>query len=154
MPTVMASAINTPVAAPGATPPPLFKSALGSIWGLPAFNIFRGQIIFRHIRSSMSFAIEAPGEAAPLSLHELFRVLQAASSHDNSQRQSAGKQLSVWESIPDYYPGLQVCEDLANIPNFCAVTWICGLCFLRGSLRLSSPSQSTNYRVPLAHRFS
>ncbi|KXJ91418.1 putative importin 11 [Microdochium bolleyi] len=55
----------------------------------------------------MSFAIEVPGEASPLSLHELFRVLQAASSYDNSQRQSAGQQLSAWESTADYYPGLQ-----------------------------------------------
>ncbi|KAJ1327668.1 importin-11 [Microdochium nivale] len=55
----------------------------------------------------MSFAIEVPGEASPLSLHELFRVLQAASSNNSNQRQSAGQQLSSWESIPDYYPGLQ-----------------------------------------------
>ncbi|KAH7027636.1 armadillo-type protein [Microdochium trichocladiopsis] len=55
----------------------------------------------------MSFSIEVPGEASPLSLHELFRVLQAASSYDSSQRQSAGQQLSAWEAIPDYYPGLQ-----------------------------------------------
>lgn len=55
----------------------------------------------------MSFAIEVSGEASPLSLQELFRVLQAASSYDNSQRQSAAQQLSAWEAIPDYYPGLQ-----------------------------------------------
>lgn len=60
----------------------------------------------------MSFAIEVAGEASPLSLQELFRVLQAASSYDNSQRQSAAQQLSAWEAIPDYYPGLQVMRDL------------------------------------------
>jgi len=60
----------------------------------------------------MSFAIEVSGEASPLSLQELFRVLQAASSYDNSQRQSAAQQLSAWEAIPDYYPGLQVTGDL------------------------------------------
>ncbi|KAH8682395.1 armadillo-type protein [Xylariales sp. PMI_506] len=56
----------------------------------------------------MSFAIEVPGEASPLSLQELCRVLQlATSSHDFSQRQSAGQQLAAWEAHTDYYPSLQ-----------------------------------------------
>ncbi|RYO87619.1 hypothetical protein DL762_004163 [Monosporascus cannonballus] len=55
----------------------------------------------------MNFAIEVPGEANPLSLQELYRVLQSASSHDYSQRQSAGQQLSAWEAHRDYYPALQ-----------------------------------------------
>lgn len=56
----------------------------------------------------MNFAIEVPGAAMPLSLHELCRTLQAASSTDNSSRQAATQQLSTWESDPEYYPALQV----------------------------------------------
>ncbi|KAL2271024.1 hypothetical protein VTJ83DRAFT_395 [Remersonia thermophila] len=56
----------------------------------------------------MSFAIEVPGEAAPLSPFELVKALStAATSTDNGQRQSAGQQLQAWESHPDYYAGLQ-----------------------------------------------
>ncbi|KAK3694902.1 armadillo-type protein [Podospora appendiculata] len=56
----------------------------------------------------MSFAIEVPGEAAPLSLLELAKALEAAAtSSDNAQRQSASQQLQVWETHPDFYPGLQ-----------------------------------------------
>ncbi|KAL1839416.1 hypothetical protein VTJ49DRAFT_1517 [Mycothermus thermophilus] len=56
----------------------------------------------------MNFAIEVPGEAAPLSLFELVKALSAAAtSTDNAQRQSAGQQLQAWESHPDYYAGLQ-----------------------------------------------
>lgn len=58
----------------------------------------------------MSFAIEVPGEASPLSFQELCRSLQlASSSPDHTQRQSAGQQLSSWEQTQvDYYPSLQV----------------------------------------------
>lgn len=56
----------------------------------------------------MSFAIEVPGEASPLSLHELCRILQAATCPDGSQRQAAGQQLASWEAQEDYYPALQV----------------------------------------------
>ncbi|KAK4191799.1 putative importin-11 [Podospora australis] len=56
----------------------------------------------------MSFAIEVPGEAAPLSLFELGKALEAATiSTDHSQRQSASQQLQSWESHPDYFPSLQ-----------------------------------------------
>ncbi|KAI0384166.1 ARM repeat-containing protein [Hypomontagnella monticulosa] len=55
----------------------------------------------------MNFAIEVPGAATPLSLQELCRTLQAASSIDNSSRQAATQQLSTWESEPEYYPALQ-----------------------------------------------
>ncbi|KAI0170404.1 putative importin 11 [Pestalotiopsis sp. NC0098] len=57
----------------------------------------------------MSFAIEVPGEASPLSFQELCRSLQlASSSPDHTQRQSAGQQLSSWEQTQvDYYPSLQ-----------------------------------------------
>lgn len=56
----------------------------------------------------MSFAIEVPGEAAPLGQVELVRALSAAStSTDHAQRQSAGQQLQIWESDPGFYPSLQ-----------------------------------------------
>lgn len=59
--------------------------------------------------NKMSFAIEVPGEAAPLNLLELARTLEyAALSTDHAQRQSAGQQLQSWESRPDYYVSLQV----------------------------------------------
>lgn len=59
--------------------------------------------------NTMSFAIEVPGEAAPLNLVELARTLEyAALSTDHAQRQSAGQQLQSWESRPDYYVSLQV----------------------------------------------
>ncbi|KAK4129393.1 ARM repeat-containing protein [Parathielavia appendiculata] len=56
----------------------------------------------------MNFAIEAPGEAAPLSPWELVKALSgAATSTDHAQRQSASQQLQTWESHPDYYASLQ-----------------------------------------------
>lgn len=57
----------------------------------------------------MSFAIEVPGEAAPLNQLELGKALTAAAtSTDHAQRTSATQQLQTWESHPDYYPFLQV----------------------------------------------
>jgi hypothetical protein len=56
----------------------------------------------------MSFVIEVPGEANPLNFENLCRALHAATSTDNSQRQSAGKQLTSWEQQPGYYSSLQV----------------------------------------------
>ncbi|KAK0630009.1 armadillo-type protein [Bombardia bombarda] len=54
------------------------------------------------------FAIEVAGEAAPLSLFELGKALEAAATSNNhAQRQSAGQQLQSWETHPDYYPSLQ-----------------------------------------------
>ncbi|KAI0882137.1 ARM repeat-containing protein [Annulohypoxylon maeteangense] len=55
----------------------------------------------------MDFAIEAPGAAAPFSVDELYRALEAAQSYDNNQRQAATQQLSTWESQAGYYPTLQ-----------------------------------------------
>ncbi|KAI1849053.1 hypothetical protein JX266_005014 [Neoarthrinium moseri] len=66
----------------------------------------------------MSFAIEVPGEASPLSLQELCRTLQlATSSQDYSQRQSAGQQLSSWESHVDYYASLQLAFLDKSLPH-------------------------------------
>lgn len=56
----------------------------------------------------MDFTIEAPGAAAPFSLNELHRALEAAQSYDNAQRQAATTQLSAWEGESAYYPSLQV----------------------------------------------
>jgi hypothetical protein len=57
----------------------------------------------------MSFAVEVPGEAVPLSLRELGRALQAAAtSRDVAQRQAASSQLTAWESHEDFFPSLQV----------------------------------------------
>ncbi|KAI1811834.1 putative importin 11 [Poronia punctata] len=55
----------------------------------------------------MSFAVEAPGAASPLTRVELIRTLQSASSGDNTKRKAADQQLSAWSGHEDYYPSLQ-----------------------------------------------
>ncbi|KAK5992646.1 Importin-11-like protein [Cladobotryum mycophilum] len=55
----------------------------------------------------MSFAIEVPGDANPLSIQDLCRTLQSATSSDYVQRQAAGQQLTSWEQQPGYYSSLQ-----------------------------------------------
>ncbi|QPG95032.1 hypothetical protein C2857_007524 [Epichloe festucae Fl1] len=57
--------------------------------------------------SAMSFAIEVPGEANPLTLETLCRTLQSATGNDHAQRQTAGQQLAAWEQTPGYYSSLQ-----------------------------------------------
>lgn len=56
----------------------------------------------------MSFAIEVPGAASPLSFESLCRALHSATSNDYAQRQEAGQQLTSWEQQPGYYSSLQV----------------------------------------------
>lgn len=56
----------------------------------------------------MSFSIEVAGDANPLGFETLCRALQAASSTDYAQRQTAGQQLTSWEQQQGYYSGLQV----------------------------------------------
>lgn len=63
----------------------------------------------------MSFAIEVPGEASPLTMQELCKALEAATSMDNSQRQAAGQQLSTWETQHGYFPSLQVCNTMTSL---------------------------------------
>ena len=63
----------------------------------------------------MSFAIEVPGDANPLSLQSLYQTLQSATSHEYAQRQAAGNQLTSWELQPGYYSSLQV--GLSAIPR-------------------------------------
>lgn len=56
----------------------------------------------------MSFAIEVPGETTPLNPQDLIRVLEAATSNNHTQRQSATAQLAQWESTsPEFFPALQ-----------------------------------------------
>ncbi|KAK8931836.1 Importin beta-like protein [Metarhizium anisopliae] len=65
----------------------------------------------------MSFAIEVPGEANPLSLETLCHALQAATSNDFAQRQTAGQQLTSWEQTPGYYSSLQAVFLDKSIPT-------------------------------------
>ncbi|KAI8302200.1 Importin-11 [Colletotrichum sp. SAR11_59] len=55
----------------------------------------------------MSFAIEVPGDANPLSLQELCRALESATSTDYARRQAAGQQLTSWETEKGYFSSLQ-----------------------------------------------
>ncbi|KAH7493624.1 hypothetical protein FOMA001_g1653 [Fusarium oxysporum f. sp. matthiolae] len=55
----------------------------------------------------MSFAIEVPADANPLSLQSLYQTLQSATSTDYAQRQTAGQQLTSWELQSGYYSSLQ-----------------------------------------------
>lgn len=55
----------------------------------------------------MSFSIEVPGEANPLSVQTLYHTLTSASSTDPQQIKSATLQLQNWEKQPGYYSSLQ-----------------------------------------------
>lgn len=55
----------------------------------------------------MDFAIEAPGEANPLTTQTLLHILQSASSNDRQQITSGTEQLQNWEKTPGFYSGLQ-----------------------------------------------
>lgn len=55
----------------------------------------------------MSFAIEVPAEANPLTTQTLYHVLQSASSNDQQQVKSGTQQLQNWERSPGYYSSLQ-----------------------------------------------
>lgn len=57
--------------------------------------------------AAMSFAIEAPGEANPLSENLLIHSLRSASSSDPHQIQTGTKQLQQWERSEGYYVHLQ-----------------------------------------------
>lgn len=60
-----------------------------------------------HYVANMSFAIEVPGEAIPLSLQNLYHTLTAASSTNPQQIKSGAQQLQNWEKQPGYYSSLQ-----------------------------------------------
>ena len=55
----------------------------------------------------MNFAIEAPGEANPLTEQTLLHVLQSASSNDQQQIKSGAQQLQNWEKTAGFYISLQ-----------------------------------------------
>ncbi|KAG9255893.1 putative importin 11 [Emericellopsis atlantica] len=73
----------------------------------------------------MSFAIEVPGGANPLSFQDLCRTLSSATtSLDYAQRQAAEQQLTSWETTPGYYSSLQAVyldKSLPIEPRFQAV---------------------------------
>ena len=56
----------------------------------------------------MSFAIEVPGDANPLTPQELCRVLQSATAANLIERQNAGQQLQTWEAQQGFFSSLQV----------------------------------------------
>ena len=55
----------------------------------------------------MSFTIEAPAEANPLTIQTLFHVLQSASSSDQQQVQTGAQQLKNWDTHLGFYQLLQ-----------------------------------------------
>ncbi len=55
----------------------------------------------------MSFAIEVPAEANPLTTETLYHVLRSASSNDRQQVKTGTQQLQNWERSPGYYSSLQ-----------------------------------------------
>ncbi|KAI9047812.1 hypothetical protein LZ554_008520 [Drepanopeziza brunnea f. sp. 'monogermtubi'] len=55
----------------------------------------------------MAFAIEVPGEAAPLSPQQIYLALQSAGSSQQLSIQTGTQQLQAWETQPGYYPLLQ-----------------------------------------------
>ena len=57
--------------------------------------------------AAMSFAIEVPGEANPLSENLLIHSLRSASSSDPQQIQTGTKQVQQWEKSQGYYVHLQ-----------------------------------------------
>lgn len=56
---------------------------------------------------SVSFAIEAPAEANPLTVENIYNVLQSASSSNQHQVQTGTKQLQNWEKSQGFYSLLQ-----------------------------------------------
>ena len=55
----------------------------------------------------VSFAVEVPGEANPLTEGILYHVLRSASSSDPNQIQTGTKQLQEWEKTRGFYQLLQ-----------------------------------------------
>jgi hypothetical protein len=62
----------------------------------------------RWTHSEMSFAIEVPGEAAPLTPQQVYHALQSAGSSQQLSIQTGTQQLQTWETRPGYYSLLQV----------------------------------------------
>ncbi|VDB84116.1 Bgt-3827 [Blumeria graminis f. sp. tritici] len=60
----------------------------------------------------MSFAVELPGEVAPLTTEEVCRALKSAVCSDNHSIQTGALQLQAWESRRQYFTFLQACSKL------------------------------------------
>lgn len=56
----------------------------------------------------MAFAIEVPGEAAPLTPQQVYLALQSAGSSQQVHIQTGTQQLQSWETQRGYYTLLQV----------------------------------------------
>ncbi|GJC85065.1 importin-11 [Colletotrichum liriopes] len=86
--------------------PILDRTPPASLLGPNGFGI--NALVAHQEDHKMSFAIEVPGDANPLSLQELCRVLESATtSTDYARRQAAGQQLSSWETEKGYFSSLQ-----------------------------------------------
>lgn len=70
-------------------------------------NYLLTEVLLR-IHSAMAFAIEVPGEAAPLSPQQVYLALQSASSSQQGSIQTGTAQLQAWETQRGYYSLLQV----------------------------------------------
>lgn len=75
-----------------------------------SFVAAQDQILFRSplSQSMAAFAVEVPGEAAPLSETAVESCLRAATSRHAHQIQSGTKQLQNWSTQAGYYSHLQV----------------------------------------------
>lgn len=80
---------------------------------LPERRVQPAQLV-QHI--TMAFAIEVPGEAAPLTPQQVYLALQSAGSSQQLSIQAGSQQLQTWETRPGYYSLLQVCY---NAPISC-----------------------------------
>ena len=56
----------------------------------------------------MAFAIEVPGEAAPLNPQQVYLALQSAGSSQQLAIQTGTQQLEAWKTQRGYYTLLQV----------------------------------------------
>lgn len=56
----------------------------------------------------MAFAIEVPGEAAPLNPQQVYLALQSAGSSQQLAIQTGTQQLEAWKTQRGYYSLLQV----------------------------------------------
>lgn len=65
----------------------------------------------------MAFAIEVPGEAAPLTPQQVYLALQAAGSSQQLHIQTGTQQLQSWETQRGYYTLLQVCSHHNSHPQ-------------------------------------
>ncbi|KAH8813095.1 armadillo-type protein [Xylogone sp. PMI_703] len=65
----------------------------------------------------MNFAVEVPGEANPLTPHQVFLALQSAGSSNQINIQSGTQQLQTWETQPGYYTLLQAVYLDKSLPS-------------------------------------